>query len=79
MTTQKESLITLDEAEEVATNVTTHKSRTLLMIVTGLGVVMVATFTIMIFISLSGNKTGIETIFPFLEKQNKATLQLPQN
>lgn len=74
-----ESLITIDEAEEVVQVKTGPASalRTPLLIVLGFAIIAVMTVLIMLVISLTGSRTGLESLLPFLETKQVERLQEP--
>jgi hypothetical protein len=64
-----EALITVDEAEEVVQLRTGPASalRAPLMAVLAILIVAVMTLLVMLIMSLSGSRTGLETLLPFLD------------
>jgi hypothetical protein len=72
-----DSLITLDEAEEVAKAPAISKLRLPLIILLGAASIIAATFFVMIIFTLRGTKTGVQTIFPYLNQQSTQGLQKP--
>jgi hypothetical protein len=72
------SLITADEAESVIKNeggaLVVH--RLPLMIITGTITVISLTLVVMIVLSVTGTKTGLGAVLPFLEKPNNQNLIL---
>lgn len=70
-----ESFITLEEADEVIVAPRTAPKRTVLMVILGLLLVVIATFVIIILISLRNSRTGWEAVLPFLDKNEIQTLQ----
>jgi hypothetical protein len=74
-----DSLITVDEAEEIVQVKTGPASalRTPLLIALVVAIVGVLTVLIMLVISLSGSRTGLEALLPFLETKSVERLQVP--
>lgn len=78
MPTASESLISIQEAEEVIGN---HggplaSMRTPLMIIIGIVAIILVTLLIMTLLSLRGAKTGLTSVMPFLDNEQSQTLQL---
>lgn len=77
MGTAENSLITVDEAQEVVVQASRWgKYRTLSMVVVGAVAVICATLLILLLFSLRGARTGLSTILPFLDRTDSGTLQL---
>lgn len=76
--TRSETLISVEEAQEIAAN---HggpvaQMRTPLMIIIGVVTIGVVILMIMVLLSLRGAKTGLTSILPFLDTDQSQTLQL---
>lgn len=73
-----DSLITPDEAEEVADHKVgfSRTYRAILMVIVGTLAVATATILIMLLLSLRGSRTGLEAIFPFLGASKQESLQV---
>lgn len=74
-----EALISFEEAEQLG--VTQNKSarnnsRVILIALVGLLTIIVFTLLVMTLLSLRGAKTGLSTIFPFLDNEPPRTLQI---
>lgn len=74
-----ETLISIDEAEEVVQTRTGPFTalRTPILIAVGACIIVVFSLFVMIILSLRGARTGVEAALPFLDKQAIETLQEP--
>jgi hypothetical protein len=78
-TTAPESLITVDEAEEVVQAKTGPMSalRVPLMVFLAVTIVAALTLLILVIMSLRGAQTGLEAALPFLDKKPTESLREP--
>lgn len=72
------SLITVQEAEEVVSAPTgiAKQLRAPLMIILGALMIIIATLLILLFLSLRGSKTDWQSILPFLDSKPMDSLQI---
>ncbi len=72
-----DSLITVQEAEEIVSAPTgvAKQLRAPLMIILGALMIIIATLLILLFLSLRGSSTGWQTILPFLDSKPLDSLQ----
>ena len=77
MAAANESLITIQEAEEVVSAPTgvAQAMRTPLLLFLGALIIVIATLLILLLISLKGSRTGWESVLPFLDKTSTESLQ----
>lgn len=73
-----DSLITVQEAEEIisVSTGTANQLRIPLMIILGTLMIVVATLLVLMMLSLRGSRTGWEAILPFLDSQPLDSLQI---
>ncbi|MCR4277633.1 MAG: hypothetical protein NUV80_01520 [Candidatus Berkelbacteria bacterium] len=78
MPVASDSLITLQEAEEVVSAPTgvAKQLRAPLMIILGALMIAVATLLILLILSLRGSRTGWQSILPFLDSKPTDGLQI---
>lgn len=75
--TGSDSLITLEEADDIvsAPRGMAEQLRTPMLVILGVLVVVIATLLIMMLLSLRGSRTGWESILPFLNQKPTTDLQ----
>lgn len=78
MPVASDSLITVQEAEEIVSAPTgaAKQLRTPLMVILGALMIIIATLLILLILSLRGSKTGWQSILPFLDSKPTDSLQI---
>ncbi|MEK7535198.1 MAG: hypothetical protein AAB613_00685 [Patescibacteria group bacterium] len=73
-----DSLITVQEVEEIVSAPTgaAKQLRTPLMIIFGSLLIVIATLLILLVLSLRGSRTGWESVLPFLDSKPLDSLQI---
>jgi hypothetical protein len=77
MPVASDSLITVQEAEEVVSAPTgiAKQLRAPLMVILGALMIIIATLLILLFLSMRGSRTGWQSVFPFLDSKPLDSLQ----